>query len=142
MFVRNCVWSGLLCSFCDIEHIIFEYLMVFFLIITSFESWNHHFAITSKVFVCYPANILSEPDYNLTVFRLSKIKVLLAVSSHAKVILIKVYRVRCITVSPVSSPPVDNKLIQKSINLSNWWFILSIRQLKLILCAVTKVWPS
>ena len=69
---------------------------------------NHHSVITSQVPVCYPVDILSESGYNLTVLRFSKIKLLFAVSVLTKVILIKVYRVRCITVWPLSSHPADN----------------------------------
>ena len=108
MSVCNCVWSGLLCSFCYIEHVVFEYLTVFFWFITRFESLNHHSVITPQVPVCYPVDILSEPSYNLTVLHFSKVSVLFAVSSLTKVILIKVYRVRFITVCPASSPPADN----------------------------------
>ena len=108
MFVCNCVWSGLLCSFFDIEYVVFEYLTVFSWFISNFESLNHHSVITSQVLVCYPVDILSESGYNLTVFRFTEVNVLFAVSSLTKVILIKVYRVRCITVCPVSSPPADN----------------------------------
>ena len=119
MFLYNCVCSGLLCSFCDIEHIVFEYLTVFFWFITSFESLNHHFVITSQVPACYPVNILSGSGYNLTAFRFSKVNVLFAISSLTKVILIKVYKVRCITFCPVSSSPADDWSIRKGINLSN-----------------------
>ena len=104
MFVCNYVWSGLLCSFCDIEHVVFEFLTVFFWFITSFEWLNHHSIVTSQVPVCYPVDTFSEPGYNLTVLHFSKVNVLFAVSSLTKVILIKVYRVRCITVCPISSP--------------------------------------
>ena len=88
MFVCNCAWSGQLRSFCDIEHIVFEYWAVFFWFITGFESLNHGSVITSQVPVCYSVDILSEPGYNLTVFRFSKVKILFAVSSLTKVILI------------------------------------------------------
>ena len=46
MFVRNCVWSGLLCSFCDIEHVVFEYLTVFFGLLLAL---NRQTVITSQV---------------------------------------------------------------------------------------------
>ena len=108
MFVCNCVWSGLLCLFCDIEHVVFEYLTVFFWFLTSFELLHHHSVITSQVLVCCPVDILSESGYFLTVLHFSKINALFAVSSLTKVILIKVYRVRCITVCLVNLPSADN----------------------------------
>ena len=67
MFLYSFFRSGLLYSFCDIEHVVFECLAVFFWFITSFESLNHHSVITSQVPVCYPVNMLSESGYNLTV---------------------------------------------------------------------------
>ena len=58
--------------------------------------------VTSARFI--HVNILSEPGYNLTVFHFSKGNVLFAVSSLTKVILIKFYKVHCITICPVSTP--------------------------------------
>ena len=69
--------------------------------------------------VCYPVNILSESGYNLTVFHFSKVNIMLVVSSLTKVILIKDYKVCCITLCPVSSPAAHNYLTLKGINLSN-----------------------
>ena len=82
--------------------------MVYVWFITSFELLNHHSVITSQVPVCYSADIWSESGYNLTVLHFSKVNALFAVSSLTKVILVKVYRVHCITVCLVSSPPADN----------------------------------
>ena len=79
-----------------------------FWFITSFESLNHHSFIMSQVSVCYPVDILSESGYNLRVFHFSKVKILFGVSSLTKVTLIKVYKVCCIILCPVSSPPADN----------------------------------
>ena len=39
LFVCNCVWSRLLCSFCDIEHVIFEYLF-------------HHYVTSVRLLSC------------------------------------------------------------------------------------------
>ena len=89
MFVCNCVWSGLLYCFRDIEHLVFKYWTGFFWFITSLESLNHHSIITSLVPVCYPVDIIWVYGYNLTVFRFSKVNLLFPVSSLTKVILIK-----------------------------------------------------
>ena len=116
------------CSYYKIVKLYFVYVclqlclvwsVVFILWYRSYSIWistvfffgslhYHHCVITSQVPVCYPVNILSGSGYNLKMFRLSKTNVLFAVSSLTKVILIKVYRVCCITICPTSSPPVDN----------------------------------
>ena len=98
---------GLLCSFYDIEHVVFEYMTVFVWFITSFESLNHYSVTKSQVPVSYPVDILSEYGYSLTVLCFCKLNLLFAISSLTKVILIKVYRA-CLTVFPVSSPSADN----------------------------------
>ena len=57
------------CVHCYIEHVVFEYLTVFFRFSTSSEYLNYYFVITSQVPVCYPVDILFKPGYYLTVFR-------------------------------------------------------------------------
>ena len=62
------VW---LCSFCDIEHVVYECWTVLFWFITNLESLSHHSVITLQVPICYPVNILLGSAYNLTVFHIS-----------------------------------------------------------------------
>ena len=125
---HSSVWSGLMCSFCGIEHILFEYLTVYFLLTTSFESLSRHSFTLSQVLVCYLFDILSQSGYNLTMLHFFRVYVLFADSSLTKVIPMKVYKVHCRTVFLVNSSPADNLLIQKDINLLNCWSIQSIRQ--------------
>ena len=51
--------SGLSCSFCNTEQVVFEYLPVFFWFITSSESLTCHSVIPLQVPVCNPIDILS-----------------------------------------------------------------------------------
>ena len=72
--------------------------------ITSFESLNRHYVIMSQVLAHYPVDILSKSGFHLEVFHFSKVNLLFTVPSITKVILIKVFKVRCIIVCLVSSP--------------------------------------
>ena len=107
------------CSYRKIVSLYFVYVCLQLCLLWLFVLilWNHHSVITSsQVPVCHPVDILSGSGYNLTVFRFSKVNVLFAVSGLTKFILIKVYRVLCITICLVSSPPAGNYLIQRGIN--------------------------
>ena len=142
----SAIVSGLAC--CIHSVIVFEYLTVFFWFITSFDSLNHHTVIKSQVSACYPVDVLSEPGYNLTVFCFSKVKLLFAVSSLTKVILIKVYRVLFLQPFLLSAHPLPKiSSFGKALVLSNCWLILSMiypiqNSLNLDLYDVTKFWPS
>ena len=122
MFVRDCVWSDHLRSFCDTEHAVFVYLMVYFWFITIFELLNRRPVITSQRLVCYPVEILSQSGFNLTALRFSKINVLFTTSSLTKVILIKVYQVHGITVCSAILQTIcyfGKTFIDRGANLSN-----------------------
>ena len=122
MFVRDCIWSDPLRSFCDTGHAVFVYLMVYFWFITIFELLNRRPVITSQRLVCYPVEILSQSVFNLTALRSSKINALFTISSLTKAILIKVYQVHGITVCSVILQTIcyfGKTLIDRGANLSN-----------------------
>ena len=122
MFVRDCVWSDPLRSFCDTGHAVLVYLMVYFWFITIFELLNRRPVIKSQRLVCYPVEILSQSGFNLTALRFSKINALFTISSLTKAILIKVYQVHGITVCSVILQTIcyfGKTLIDRGANLSN-----------------------